>query len=313
MPVSVKLRVTRGVRHAQQVLAGFLLLHRSREIKLEVTLLKHDRSPQPFLIRAEIDGVPVLYDVQDGILFPNSPVNVSLIEGTQYLFARAYRPGSYGAFEDRVLPLGLNYVVTIRHPVAFRANWRGPKDLAISVIKRAAGGQGEFSLDVRTFESPPTDRADGPVVFLNRHWEPPDSSDEKFASDSQLNLMRIATVRALRAELGDRFIGGLAPTPYAVARYPDVVAPASLVAQRRYLALARTAAVCVTTTGLAGSNGWKLAEYVASSSAIVTEGLAHEVPGSFRDGANYLSFDTGRVRIPSASPSRRAGVGVGDG
>jgi hypothetical protein len=46
----------------------------------------------------------------------------------------------------------------------------------------------------------------------------------------------------------------------------------------------------VATTGLHGSTGWKLAEYVAFAKAIVSERLVYEVPGAFAPGRNYIEF-----------------------
>jgi hypothetical protein len=50
--------------------------------------------------------------------------------------------------------------------------------------------------------------------------------------------------------------------------------------------------ICVATVGLNGSNGWKLAEYVAASKAILSEPLVYEVPGEFTHEKNYLQFQT---------------------
>jgi hypothetical protein len=52
----------------------------------------------------------------------------------------------------------------------------------------------------------------------------------------------------------------------------------------------RSHAICVATTGLHGSIGWKLAEYVAFSKAIITEKLVYTVPGDFGPGRNYIEF-----------------------
>ena len=38
------------------------------------------------------------------------------------------------------------------------------------------------------------------------------------------------------------------------------------------------------------SIGWKTAEYVAASKAIVSEPLHFELPGNFEENKNYLSF-----------------------
>ena len=43
--------------------------------------------------------------------------------------------------------------------------------------------------------------------------------------------------------------------------------------------------------GLHGSTGWKFAEYLAASKAIVSETLRYESAGDLREGTHYLAFD----------------------
>ena len=65
-----------------------------------------------------------------------------------------------------------------------------------------------------------------------------------------------------------------------------------MTSQESYLRLLRSHPICVASTGLHGSTGWKLAEYVAFSKAILSEQLVYEVPGGFAPGANYLEFSS---------------------
>jgi hypothetical protein len=104
-----------------------------------------------------------------------------------------------------------------------------------------------------------------------------------------MNAMRVGCIRALRAEFGARFVGGLAPTPFARKHFPDCVADPSVCQKHRYLRLMKRALVCVATRGLQGSNGWRLAEYLAASRAIVSETLRFDVPNLI-PGVNYLSM-----------------------
>lgn len=48
--------------------------------------------------------------------------------------------------------------------------------------------------------------------------------------------------------------------------------------------------ICIATTGLFGSIGWKFAEYVAGSRAIISEPLNYSIPGNFTNGVNYYDF-----------------------
>jgi len=52
----------------------------------------------------------------------------------------------------------------------------------------------------------------------------------------------------------------------------------------------QSCSICIATTGLHGSIGWKVAEYAASGSAIITEKLNYEVIGNFKKDQNYLEF-----------------------
>jgi hypothetical protein len=65
-----------------------------------------------------------------------------------------------------------------------------------------------------------------------------------------------------------------------------------LYSKKTYLSLMHGSSICIATTGLEGSVGWKLGEYVAAAKAIVSEPLRSVQPGDFRPGRNYLEFRT---------------------
>ena len=119
----------------------------------------------------------------------------------------------------------------------------------------------------------------------------PSDSDYSRADCEAVNEMRAACIRAARAEFGDRFYGGFAIDDFTRREYGDCLLPDQEASERRaFLARVRDSAVCVATTGLHGSIGWKMAEYVAASRAIVSEPLRYEVPGGFAAGRNFLEF-----------------------
>ena len=94
----------------------------------------------------------------------------------------------------------------------------------------------------------------------------------------------------MKEALGDRFTGGFASTPFTRKQYADLVRPRSATAQRNYLSILRSHPICVATTGLHGSNRWKLGEYVAFSKAIVSQKLLFGVPGDFAPERHYFEF-----------------------
>ena len=65
--------------------------------------------------------------------------------------------------------------------------------------------------------------------------------------------------------------------------------------------LLREFPIGIATTGLHGSIGWKLAEYVSYSKAIVTEKLNYRVPGHFEKELNYLDFVSPEGCVESAA------------
>jgi hypothetical protein len=134
------------------------------------------------------------------------------------------------------------------------------------------------------------------ILFMAGLWDParvPPDSPDKAAEFHAINEMRAGCVRRLRAEFGERFFGGVQHSDFSRARYPDVLLPdARAGSKRSYIKRVREFPICIATTGLHGSNGWKLAEYVGLSRAILSEPLRYQVPGGFRAPRNYLEFDS---------------------
>ncbi len=149
-------------------------------------------------------------------------------------------------------------------------------------------------LAVAQMTAAPGPSGPGRVLLMAGLWDPaavPESCPYKRAEFEQINEMRVQSVRALRAAFGARFTGGIVPTPYAQRRCPDVLLPSMAAASpRQFIAQARQHAVCVTSTGLHGSTGFRLAEFVSLARAIVSEPLRYAVPGPFREDSHYVSY-----------------------
>jgi hypothetical protein len=153
--------------------------------------------------------------------------------------------------------------------------------------------------------APPNSRLSPRILFMAGLWDPdrvPADSPEKAAEFHAINEMRAGCVRRLRAEFGDRFFGGMQHTEFARSRYPDVLLPdARAGSKRAYIERVRDFPICIATMGLHGSNGWKLAEYVGLSRAILSEPLRYQVPGGFGPPRNYLEFDSPDSCVERAS------------
>ncbi len=134
------------------------------------------------------------------------------------------------------------------------------------------------------------------VLFMVGLWDPgavPPDRHDKIAEFEAINEMRVSCIRSLRRELGKHFTGGVMHSEFARRRYPDVLLDDPRAALKRsYIGRVRQHPICIATTGLHGSNGWKLAEYVALSRAIVAEPLRYGIPGQFGEPGHYLGFHT---------------------
>ena len=134
------------------------------------------------------------------------------------------------------------------------------------------------------------------VLFMTRAWDPDDSgwnlTPQQRAQWRALNRMREEIVLRLRAELGPAFTGGLERSDYALRHHGAAVLEDSTLSKKlHYLRTLRQHPICVTSIGLHHSNGWKLAEYLAMSRAIVTERLHYQVPQGLAAVTHYLEYD----------------------
>lgn len=292
---SVVLHASGNSHHSHQVIAGYIALARNRELDLRITWSRRDPAlPSNTWLLAEVDGLRIGYDLDDGDVLDPDVVD-AFADGVDVLFRRSrpitpsdtYRTGA----EHRAL--GLNYHATSRHPyfwnAAFRSNV-GPRRFGALAVA-------EWSRSARLRVGDPQSD-NGKILFQTRLWEPETrttglTTKERWRADDRnaINRERIALLRALKAEFGDRFQGGLSPTDHALAVAPELVLPASRSNPATFLRASRAARVCITTRGLWNSNGWKLAEYLAQGCAVVCERPMHEAPG-LREGHQYLGFSS---------------------
>jgi hypothetical protein len=251
---------------------------------------------------AEVEGAGlVFFDVRD-----DADYYRGIADAVALYAKRSFRSGAYGRHAARFVPLGLNYSVypdrtgapeLLRTLRQLELTARGAKRIAFALARlfpaagRALGGPTVGALSDEA-------RCDLPAraIFLARTWVPeevcknlPQARDDV----ARLNDFRAACIRRLRLRFGERFLGGFARSAHACELYPDCVVDASIGTRRRaYLARLKSYPVCVATTGLFESIGWKFAEYVALAKAIACEPLRFELPGPIAAGRNFLEFDT---------------------
>jgi hypothetical protein len=130
------------------------------------------------------------------------------------------------------------------------------------------------------------------MVMAYDPYDQSDRSGDKVEERISLNETRARCIALLRRELGATFTGGFAPNAYARRQYPDLIVGENSASQGHFIGALRDFPICVATTGLHGSAGWKLAEYVATSKAIVSEKLQYALPGDFAPDRNFLQFES---------------------
>lgn len=307
MRLNCEIIVNSDVDHVRQIYTGFSALHRQGFLKVTQTIppefLENHRDPRRwvdykfFNTTVILDGkTKIVYDVHDW-----NWIDEEILRDADFYFKRSFDRDylSTLADKDKVFPLGFNYSVSGSSRDYFRlrrAAFFHGKDRFKHVVKslkllESLGLAGEAEQQ-SNLEAPPAPEMEPKIIFMARAWDT-DKIEAKRQKEQveSINETRANCIRTLRKEFGDKFFGGLARDEYSTKNFPDALLPdESLSAKRNYLKLLKGFPICVATTGLNGSNGWKLAEYIALSKAIVTEPLVFEVTGDFAAGRNYFEF-----------------------
>jgi len=249
-------------------------------------------------VLVDVDGAGlVFFDVRDGANFYSDIAERVLIYAK-----RSFRRSAYAARPERFVPLGLNYSVCLERTTLHElrrvfaqldGSRRAAIQLAFALARTLPGlGPAAGAPTLGAFGQGMDPGAPPRAIFLARAWAPGETSEPPERLE-HLNDLRANCVRVLRKRFGRHFLGGLSPSPYARERYPDcIVDPRTSTRRRDYLECLRSYSICVATTGLHESIGWKFGEYVALSKAIVSEPLRFELPGAIAAGENYLEFET---------------------
>jgi hypothetical protein len=313
-PLDCRLRITPAAAPFASILAGFAMLAREGRIRLELEVVPaapvrthgpwYLRDKDRPLARLEVGGGgSAVIDTHDSfeveeddlachdLYFKRSLAPASLRRpGGARLRALAplndVRCDHRDTFELRSeLAAATSGAARLRTLLQWHARWAAARALD-------RGGRPAWS----RMHAPPQPGQPGRVLLMAGLWDPaavPAIDTAKRQEWEAINRQRVECVRALRAAFGPRFDGGIRPCGFARRFAPDVLLPDERHgSQREFLRRVREHPVCVTSTGLHGSNGWRLAEFVAFSRAIVSEPLRHVLAGEFDAGTHFLEFTT---------------------
>jgi hypothetical protein len=307
--ISCRLLYQSASPHLQQLYTGFCLLHRSGFLRLSQeprrTVIRYE-DDEPHLngaghahLNALIDGrLRLHFDTHDA-----QEIAAGELDECDFYFKRSYLPAAVESLPQhlrgKVLPLGLNYRVlpdvTDLFAVGRSLSMSGFSRATLSSLKQAldVGNRLGFEPRLSQMEWSPEPEAAPNVLFLVAAYDPyddPTRSQEKIDDRLAINEMRARCLELLKEELGPRFTGGFSRTPYTLAHYADLITDLDSTEQQNYLRTLKAFPICVASTGLHGSTGWKLAEYVALSKAVLSERLVYDLPGGFARGRNYIEF-----------------------
>ena len=309
MMTSCTLLLDSNSHHLQQLFTGLELLAKSKKILFKQVidsrseLFKKNASLPNSLhssgIRLIVNNRINLYvDVSD-----SHEVNKDILVWADVYLKRSFNSDIHRHISNKIKPLDLNYMV--------KPNFRSWRCVKRSL--RLSSGTEKFKsvireLDIknrvsylprqREMEQAPQLDLPFRVLFLCRLWEPTKDvyyqlSKQQIADRENINEIRVGCIRALKKEFGELFTGGISDSVYARKYFKnEIFAEPLLTSKKNYIQLIRKFPVCVATTGLSKSIGWKFAEYLAQSKAIISEPLHSQTSGNIESGKHFLAFKT---------------------
>ncbi|MDP5030750.1 MAG: hypothetical protein NWQ54_15550 [Paraglaciecola sp.] len=291
--------------HLQQFYLGLVELVKQDKITLNYRFTSSCKnvnvpsSVQKSIAKLNVNDCVVVFDMADSAL-----IQQEYLDSCDFYFKRSFSIKHISQYRgaEKVKPYGLNYLVFPDNVVLFNVmracNFIRSGEWIKQIIRSLdIYNKLQYSPRLADIQDQPKPDLEPNVLFLARSWD--ESSDEHLELTIEekidrvsINEVRAECVRQLRKEFGSRFTGGLIPTPHAKKYYADcLVSNATLTLKRNYINLVKQHSICVSTTGLHGSIGWKFGEFIALSKAIVSEPLCYEVPGSLKHGENLLVFE----------------------
>ena len=260
------------INHFYQAIFGYRQLQTGGIVSLKIDFSSNQNIPYNNIFLCQVNGKKIFYDLSDGTQnFELEECRKFLQEHDAVIFKRAYDEVLYGK-EPRIFPYGLNYIALYPFYMIlglkfnfFKYHW-----LQMSPAKehwwsmQKAGRQ--YTI---------------PILFCTRLWEKQD----------EINESRIMLAYKLRKYFKDAIVG-ISDTPLSRKLCRDLILPPQVTQRKKFIDLTNRSAVCITTTGLWRSTGWRFGEFVSAGKAIVSEPLCYKVPGDLQEGKNYLTFSS---------------------
>lgn len=264
--------------HTSIFFVGMEKLKKQGLCQVEYQKVEEGKYPTPHMVECIVDGKKVAFDYLDGYNFKNMADASKYIESCDLYFKRSFSNEKndvlFPMCKNKIRSLGFNFYVTcINNPIDWRYTSKGILQ-AIRLKRRM-----ECSID--KFEQRANRKKKNiKILFLTRLYK----------GEDLLNKMRAEIILKLKDKYPNNFIGGLYPDEFSKEQYPDLVVDSDICEKQNYMRIMKKSDICIATTGLHESIGWKMGEYVAVARGIVSEKLNYRVPGNFKEEKNYLVF-----------------------
>lgn len=279
--------------HLSMPVTGLMMLEEQKKLRLSIEIDESNRKKLPYAPLLEVcgGGKRLLFDLADGYGSEVERAQPQLVRQADVVFRRSFSPKENAKLpaelQSRMRPLGFHFHVSWPgNPIDQVSSWREKKE---NLFQRVFNGAPRSCFTPDRFEREPVFHETPTILFYTRLWHSAEG-DELAESINQLNQNRIRLVAELKKRYGSRFIGGIQFDPREVGRCGSLMAGITATQRTRYLKTMQKADICIGSTGLHDSIGWKTAEYLAASKAVVNERFQYQVTGNFLEGVNYLPF-----------------------
>lgn len=286
--------------HLGQVYTGFQMLEAQGLVKVRWKRRPAHAASSAILTVHIVGGPDVTYDLLDGLNWiPGDRVsNLGYFADNAppgVYFKRSYDSSliHYAPAQTKVHPLGLNYFL---EPNIDHHTWSG-REIARHAVRSTALTRSLLRVqggNVRERDLRPSLGLTGDprILLYTRLWDPSTFGDALQPGECErINDARIAAVEMCRQRYGGLATVGIREDVFSKTRVtPDLLIPWSHTNKAAYLKLVKSHSICVATTGLHGSIGWRFGEYIACARGVISEPLNYVVGSTFREGHNYLSF-----------------------
>lgn len=284
----VRIDLLSHAHHLNQPLTGFHLWTQKHNYQLIIRDCSQNEeyAYKKTAFIANINDYRLVYDMADGYQSPNA--TEYLLDHCDAYFKRSYSEiiNKQMGYRD-IYPYGLNYNITwIGNPLLWRR--KGGVFHAVNDLLR-----GNMITSRQLVKKPDYDKKKPVhILFFARLWPTETAlSNQENEERYAINIKRINLLRTLKRQFGDTFMGGLSDNLLTRKMAPDLIMSSRLTRRDLYIKRMRCSDICIATTGLHGSIGGKMGEYVACSKAIISEPLKYNVPGGFIPEQNYLEFN----------------------